>query len=109
MDFFGKTKFVLQLDNRAVVEDALAGYVTENLVGYHTHNFEVEGFVTVNERMESAIETSVVGYEFPVFHIARLAFFVAGNDKLGAADFVGLAVVEEQLSNNISARARIYE
>ena len=60
MNFLCETEFVIQLYNRAVVENALAGDITEHLVRDHAHNFEIEGFVAIDERMESAVETTVV-------------------------------------------------
>ena len=97
MNFLCKTQLILKLYHGAVVKDTFAGDIAENLVRNHAHDFEVERLVTVDERMEGAVETSVVGDEFPVFHIARFTLFIAGDDKLGAADFVGLAVVEEHI------------
>lgn len=66
-------------------------------MGNHAKELEIDGLAAIDERMEGAIESAVIGDEFPVFHIARLAFFVAGDDKFHPADLVGFAVVEDHI------------
>ena len=97
MDFFGEAEFLFEFDDGAVVEDAFAGDVAEDLVGDHAHDFEVEGLVAVDERLEGAVQPAVLGEDAPFGHELRVAGVVAGDDELCPADLVGLAAVEEHI------------
>ena len=65
VDFLGEAEFLFEFDDGAVVEDAFAGDVAEDLVWDHAHDFEVEGLVAVDEGLEGAIQPAVLGEDAP--------------------------------------------
>lgn len=106
VDFFGEAEFLFELDDGAVVEDAFARDVAEHLVGDHAHHFEVEGLIAVDERLEGAIQSSVLGDDLPLGHELRVAGVVARDEEACSAYLMRFAAVEEHI---LARRRRIAE